>query len=376
MAADEEKTQAPSAHKIQRAREEGNVSKSPEFAGFFILLIGLGLMFLLLPFWVEGTQRIYHHINQLMLLDVDRRLLGNLMLSIGLEVFFMLAPLFLVLMITGVIANVAQFGLLLSPKAIKPKISKINPITGIKNVISLKKILDGFMITLKVFVAFIVGFAVFVSFFDELPSVSMSGLYGQIMWFRQKALILIGVLLILFFIMAVSDYLIKRYQYIKSLKMSIKEVKDEYKQYEQSPEVKAKIRQMQQKIANNRMMQEIPSASVVITNPTHYAVALRYSEKEIEKGMPPILVAKGIDELAIRIKSIAREYDIKIIENPPLARELYRQLDLNQVIPHDLFAAVGQVLSEVAYLEEREGKKKMSKILEIAGEKVAKERQI
>jgi flagellar biosynthetic protein FlhB len=176
--------------------------------------------------------------------------------------------------------------------------------------------------------------------------------------------------------MAVSDYLIKRYQYIKSLKMSIKEVKDEYKQYEQSPEVKAKIRQMQQKIASNRMMQEIPSASVVITNPTHYAVALRYSEKEIAQGMPPILVAKGIDELAIRIKSIAREYDIKIIENPPLARELYRQLDLNQVIPHDLFAAVGQVLSEVAYLEEREGKKKMSKILEIAGEKVAKERQI
>ncbi len=374
--ADEEKTQAPSAHKIQKAREEGNVSKSPELAGFFILLVGLGLMFLLIPFWIECAQRIFHHINKLIILDVDRRLLGNLMLSIGLEVFFMLAPLFLVLMITGVIANIAQFGLLLSPKAIKPKISKINPITGIKNVVSLKKILDGFMITLKVFVAFIVGFAVFVSFFNELPSVSMSGLYGQIMWFRQKALILIGVLLILFFIMAVSDYLIKRYQYIKSLKMSIKEVKDEYKQYEQSPEVKAKIRQMQQKIASNRMMQEIPSASVVITNPTHYAVALRYSEKEIAQGMPPILVAKGIDELAIRIKNIAREYDIKIIENPPLARELYRQLDLNQVIPHDLFAAVGQVLSEVAYLEEREGKKKMSKILEIAGEKVAKERQI
>ena len=272
-------------------------------------------------------------------------------------------------MVTGVIANIAQFGLLLSPKAIKPKLSKINPITGIKNVISLKKLLDGFMITLKVFVAFIVGFAVFVSFFNELSSVSMSGLYGQIMWFRQKALILIGVLLILFFIMAVSDYLIKRYQYIKSLKMSIKEVKDEYKQYEQSPEIKAKIRQMQQKIASNRMMQEIPSASVVITNPTHYAVALRYGEKEIEKGMPPVVVAKGIDELAIRIKGVAREYEIRIIENPPLARELYRQLDLNQAIPHDLFAAVGQVLQEVAYLDSLEGKNTMSEILQAAGAK-------
>ena len=169
--------------------------------------------------------------------------------------------------------------------------------------------------------------------------------------------------------MAVSDYLIKRYQYIKSLKMSIKEVKDEYKQYEQSPEIKAKIRQMQQKIASNRMMQEIPSASVVITNPTHYAVALRYSEKEIEKGMPPVVVAKGIDELAIRIKGVAREYEIRIIENPPLARELYRQLDLNQAIPHDLFAAVGQVLQEVAYLDSLEGKNTMSEILQAAGAK-------
>ena len=126
---------------------------------------------------------------------------------------------------------------------------------------------------------------------------------------------------------------------------------------------------MQQKIASNRMMQEIPSASVVITNPTHYAVALRYGEKEIEKGMPPVVVAKGINELAIRIKGVAREYEIRIIENPPLARELYRQLDLNQAIPHDLFAAVGQVLQEVAYLDSLEGKNTMSEILQAAGTK-------
>lgn len=369
--ADEEKTQAPSAHKIQKAREEGNVSKSPELAGFFILLIGLGAMFLLVPYWVEGSQKIFLHINELIVLDVDSHLLGNLMLSIGFEVFLMLAPLFLVLMITGVIANIAQFGLIFSPKVIKPKLSKLNPISGIKNVISLKKILDGFMITLKVFIAFIIGFAVFVSFFNELPGVAVSNLYGQIMWFREKALILIGVLLILFLIMAVSDYLIKRYQYIKSLKMSIKELKDEYKQYEQNPEIKAKIRQMQQKIANNRMMQEIPTASVVITNPTHYAVALRYGEKEMAKGMPPVIVAKGINELAIRIKGIAREYSIRIIENPPLARELYRQVEVNQVIPYELFAAVVEVLREVAYLESLEGKNTMQQFLQKARERNA-----
>ncbi|CUU38892.1 MULTISPECIES: flagellar biosynthesis protein FlhB [Helicobacter] len=371
MADDEEKTQAPSAHKIQKAREEGNVGKSPEFAGFFILLVGLGLMFLLIPFWVSSAEKIFLHISALMNLDVDSRILGNLMLGIILEVFIMLAPLFIALMATGVIANIAQFGFLLSPKAIKPKLSKINPISGFKNVISLKKLLDGFMITFKVFVAFIIGFAVFVSFFDELPSVSMGGLYAQILWFREKALMLIGVLLVLFFIMAVSDYLIKKYQYTKSLKMSIKEVKDEYKQYEQSPEIKAKIRRMQQKLAQSRMMQEIPSASVVITNPTHYAVALRYTQKEYERKMAPVVVAKGIDELAIRIKAVAREYGIRIVENPPLARAIYKQLDLNQTIPPELFGAVVQVLGEVARLDALEGKDSLSKLINTINSKSA-----
>ena len=333
MADDEEKTQAPSAHKIQKAREEGNVSKSPEFVGFFVLLVGLGLMFFLIPFWVQGSEKIFLYVNDLMNIEVDSKMLGNLMLSIVFEVFVMLAPLFIALVLTGILANIAQFGLLLSPKAIKPKLSKINPISGVKNVISLKKILDGFMITLKVFIAFIVGFAVFVSFFDELSSVSMSGLYVQILWFREKALILIGVLLIVFFIMAVSDYLIKKYQYTKSLKMSIKEVKDEYKQYEQSPEIKAKIRRMQQKL---------------------------------------VLVAKGIDELAIRIKAIAREYGIRIVENPPLARALYQQLDLNQSVPPEFFGAVVQVLQEIAELDALEGKMTLSDTIRKAQESAGK----
>lgn len=368
---DEEKTLAPSPRKIERAREEGNVSKSPELAGFFILLIGLGAVFVILPYWVECAQNIYIYINDIINVEADVGLLGNLMLSIGYEMLAMVAPLFVVLIITGVLANILQFGFLLSTKAIKPKFSKINPITGIKNVISLKKLLDGFMITIKVFVAFIVGFAVFVSFFDELPNISASSLYSQIMWFREKALILIGVLLILFLVMAVSDYLIKRYQYTKSLRMSVKELKDEMRQLEQAPEIRSKIRQMQQKIARSRMMQEVPNASVVITNPTHYAVALRYSQKEVDIGAPPILVAKGIDELAIRIKAIAREYDIQIIENPPLARELYRALDINQAVSPEFFAAVISVLNEVARLEALEGKNRVRKVVEAAQQKAS-----
>ena len=268
----------------------------------------------------------------------------------------MVLPVFLGLMIIGVIANVGQFGFLLSTKVLQPKLSKINPILGIKNVFSLKKLLDGFMITFKVFVAFVVGFVVFVGFFGELPTISRLRLYDQILWFREKALILIGILLILFFIMAVADYLIKRYQYMKSLRMSVKELKDETKRYEGNPEIKARIRQTQQKMARSRMMQEIPSASVVITNPTHYAVAIRYQDEDVDLGMAPRVVAKGVDELAIRIKAVAREYEIRIIENPPLARSLYAMTEVGGFIPHDLFRAVSEVLQQVAWLDHLQGK--------------------
>lgn len=255
----------------------------------------------------------------------------------------------------GVLANVGQFGFLLSTKPIEPKLSKINPVTGAKNLFSLKKALDGFMITLKVFIAFIVGFVVFLGFFGDLPTVSRFRLYDQILWFRDKALILIGILLVIFAVMAVADFMIKRFQYMKSLRMSPKELKDETKQYEGNPEVRSRIRQMQQKIARTRMMQEVPKASVVITNPTHYAVAITYTDEYVDMNLPPRVVAKGIDELAIRIKALARESGVRIIENPPLARALYAMVEINDFVHPDLFRAVSEVLKQVAWLNHLQG---------------------
>ncbi|RDU54803.1 flagellar biosynthesis protein FlhB [Helicobacter sp. MIT 00-7814] len=362
--ADDEKTLAPSQHKISKAREEGNVSKSVELVGFFVMLCGLALIFFMIPFWVSGCENVFRHIASFFVVEeFDKQELLKLFLELLLEVFKMVAPVFIGLMIIGVVANVGQFGLLLAPKAVRPKLSKINPVTGIKNVFSLKKLLDGFMITLKVSIAFIVGFVVFISFFGELPTISRLSLYQQVLWFREKALILIGILLILFFAMAVADFMIKRYQYIKSLRMSVKELKDETKLHEGNPEIKARVRQMQQKIARSNMMREVPNASVVITNPTHYAVAVRYSDEELDKGTPPLIVAKGIDELAIRIKAIAREHNVRIIENPPLARQLYALAEVGTYIPEDLFIAVSKVLQQVAHLDSLQGKETLAKTL-------------
>ncbi len=356
MAADDEKTLPASQHKLRRAKQEGNVGKSIELVGFFVMLVGLALLFFMLPYWVDGCRNIFAYTASLFSLpEFSSQELLLLSATLGLEMLKMILPIFLGLVVMGVLANVGQFGFLLSTKPIEPKLSKINPVTGAKNLFSLKKALDGFMITLKVFIAFIVGFVVFLGFFGDLPTVSRFRLYDQILWFRDKALILIGILLVIFAVMAVADFMIKRFQYMKSLRMSPKELKDETKQYEGNPEVRSRIRQMQQKIARTRMMQEVPKASVVITNPTHYAVAITYTDEYVDMNLPPRVVAKGIDELAIRIKALARESGVRIIENPPLARALYAMVEINDFVHPDLFRAVSEVLKQVAWLNHLQG---------------------
>ncbi|PAF49518.1 flagellar biosynthesis protein FlhB [Helicobacter sp. 12S02232-10] len=353
MAEEQEKTEAPSSHKIQKAREEGNVAKSPEIVGFSGLLIGLLSIFVIFPFWLKHFEEIYKQALEWMRMDFTTENVFNLFLGLLGNILMMILPVFLVLIIAGIVGNIAQFGFLLSTKAIVPKLSKINPITGMKNLFSVKKLLDGMMITLKVFVAFGVGFFVFAGFLGDLEHIALFNLFDQMLWFRNKALILIAVLLFLFFVMAMADFIIKRRQYIKSLRMSKQEVKDEYKQQEGNPEVRAKIRQMMLKNSMSKMMGAIPSANVVVTNPTHYAIALRFKETD----PAPVVVAKGIDHLAIRIKGIAREHDIEIIENPKLARELYKEVDIDAPIPKILFEAVAIVFAQVAKIQQTKGKK-------------------
>lgn len=360
MANDEEKTQAPSSRKIAKAREEGNVAKSPEVVGLFGLIVGLVFIFWFFPYWLKGCQEVYIQvigaINHPMSIESVLNLMFSLIWRGGLLIF----PILAMLMIAGILGNISQFGLLFAPKVILPKLSKINPITGIKNVISLKKMLDGMLIALKVFLAFGIGFLVFLSFFDEIASMSRLDVFAQMIWFRNKVLLLIGVLLALFVCLALIDFLIKKRQYIRSLRMSKKEVKDEHKQQEGSPEIKQKIRQIQMKISLNRMMKNIPSASVVVTNPTHYAVALRFSKEDRDRFGVPVVVAKGVDHLAIRIKSIAREHEIEVIENPPLARELYARIEVDHPIEDDLFMAIAALLKEVMRLEQLQGKNRFT----------------
>ena len=265
----------------------------------------------------------------------------------------LLAPIFASLMIAGIVANIFQSGFLLTTKAIQPKLQKLNFISGLKNLISMKKLLDGFLITFKVLTAFVIAFFVFLSFIKELTTISLFPVGEQMIWFKDKALILIAILLTFFLIMATLDYFLKRYQYYKSLRMTKQEVKDEFKNQEGDQQNKGKIRSLMFQAAKKRMMQNIPNADVVVTNPTHYAVALRYDNT---KEKAPRVLAKGVDFLAQKIKEIAKEHKIPIIENPPLARALYKDVDIDKEIPQSLYQAMVKVLIKVRNINDEKKK--------------------
>ncbi|CCB80812.1 flagellar biosynthesis protein FlhB [Helicobacter bizzozeronii CIII-1] len=351
--AEEEKTELPSAKKIEKAREEGNVAKSIEVVGFLGLVASFACVFAFFSSWLDGFKDMFRQSLHWIKLDFTPHNLHVLGWELLKDLLWILLPFLFVVALVAFLANVLQFGFLFSPKAIAPKLMKINPINGFKNLFSLKKLLEGALITTKVFIAFILGFVVVYWFAQELGGVAKINFKAQLLWFRDKALWLIAILLFLFLVASILDFFIKKRQYINSLKMTKQEIKDEYKQQEGNPEVKNKIKQLMLKNSMSKMMAAIPSANVVVTNPTHYAVALRFEEND----PAPVVVAKGIDHLAIRIKGIAREHEIEIIENPQLARQLYKEVDIDEVIPKMLFEAVAIVFAQVAHLERMRNQK-------------------
>ena len=350
----DEKTELPSEHKKQKAAKEGNVGKSQEVVGFSALFLGLGTIFLLFPSVVERIKRIFSYTIELKFENFTIENMTNLALFIMQEGLIIVVPIFIILLIAAIASNVAQFGFLITLKTIIPKFSKLNAIKGIKNVISMKKLLDGLLITFKVLLALSISLLVFASFMRELPNIGLANLFTQLAWIKNKILILSGILLGLFALLAMVDFLIRRRQYINDLKMTKQEVKDEYKQLQGNPQIRARIRQTMRKMYSKNLLSNVSKASVVITNPTHYAVALKFIPYE---DIAPIVVAKGTDLLAIRIKEIARKNNIPIREQKSLARELYRLVEIDDYIPEELFKAVSEIISSIEEITSQFNKK-------------------
>jgi flagellar biosynthetic protein FlhB len=344
MADDLEKTEEPTPKKIEDARKEGNVPKSAETSGFVVLFVAIIVIIFYLKYITYYLEKFYMYYTSFIGVEITKNVVIELVIHSALNFFILLAPLFGAVMLAGIIGNVMQFGFLFTTKPITPSFEKLNPIKGIKKLFSFKTIVEGIKMTLKVAVAFGVGSWLFYKFLEEIPKLELMSFLEQLKWFEDKAIIIISAMLAVFLVFAAIDFIYQRYTYKKSLRMSKQEIKDEYKQTEGNPEIKAKIRQLQREMAKKRMMSEVPKADVVITNPTHYAVAIRYDKTQ---DQAPKVIAKGVDNLALKIKEIAREHDIMIVENPPLARELYKLVDVDEVIPQKLYKAVAEVLAFV-----------------------------
>ncbi len=344
MADDQEKTEEPTAKKIEDARKEGNVPKSQDTSSFVTLVIAIGAFFALFPYIKDRMFNLYRFVQSYIGTDFDKNDVHILMITIFREFALMVLPLAAIVALSGVLAALMQFGFLTTTKPLIPDFKKIDPIKGLKNLVSMKKFIEGIKIIVKVTLVMTLAYYYLLDFTTELPSVVFFSIYDQLEWLKSKALILIAVMLMLFLGLALFDLFFVRYNYFKDLKMSKQEIKDEYKQMEGDPQVKARIKRVQMEMSKKRMMSDIPSADVVITNPTHFAVAIRY---DTEKENAPKIIAKGVDHLALKIKEIAREHGVQVIENPSLARELYKKCEIDETIPEALYKAVAEVLAFV-----------------------------
>jgi flagellar biosynthetic protein FlhB len=344
MADDQEKTEEPTDKKIEDSRKEGNVPKSQDISGVFSLFFAILAILMLFGFMSDRIFHLTRYLFDLQGMVLTQESMIDIAMTIMFEFLLVVLPLAIVVALSGIIGGVAQFGFLFTTKPLVPDFKKLDPIKGFANLVSVKKLIEGAKITFKALATMGTGFIFFFYFIQELPTVALFPLIDQLDWVKDKVIIIALVMLLVLAVFAIIDLVIVRKQYFDKLKMSKQEIKDEMKNMEGDPHIKGKIRQIQMEAARKRMMSEVPNADVVITNPTHYAVAIKYDN---EKHRAPVVIAKGMNNIAVQIKKIARENGVHIVQNPPLARSLYAEVDLEKPIPEALFAAVAEVLAYV-----------------------------
>ncbi len=346
-----EKTEEPTAKKKQDTRKEGKVPKSKELSSGVELIA----LFLILKFWVghmgENFMKLFSEIYEKIpayttywngrIVREDYKILIN---NVYVKLLVQLLPFFVVGIVIAVGVNMLQFKFQISTKPLKPKFSKLNPISGMKRMFSKDKIVELIKSIAKIV---LIMFMVYTTVKDDW--VYLVKFYGMPL---NQAIEAIGNIVInmglkislVFMIVAFVDLIYQRRKFNNDIKMTKQEVKDEYKNAEGDPQIKGKIRSKMREASQRRMMQDVPKADVVITNPTHFAVAIKY---DASTGSAPIVLAKGADYVAQKIKEIARENQVEIVENKPLARMLYANVDVGQEVPPELYQAVAEVLAMV-----------------------------
>ena len=350
-----EKTEEPTSKKLSDARKEGQVAKSREITNAFELLA----LFIILKFWTAHMgelfvglfKNIYTQLPEYIKMydgSIQQITFRAIFIRAMYSVLMLILPILLIGFAVAFVCNIVQVKWKVTTKPLKPKFSKLNPASGIKRIFSINSLVELIKSILKIS---IIVYAVYSYLKKNAPSIFL--MYGlslnQGIMQIGNLVINLGFRIALFYmIVAVMDLVYQKVKFKKDMKMTKQEVKDEYKDQEGDPKVKSKQRQRMMEASRRRMMQALPEADVVITNPTHYAVAIKYDPELYDA---PYVVAKGSDYLAQKIKEVAREHNIEIVENKPLARMLYANVDIGSIVPPELYHAVAEVLAFVYHLQ-------------------------
>mgnify|MGYP003629630548 CR=1 FL=1 len=336
---DSQKTEDPTSKKLEDARKKGQVPVSKE-VGNFMLLFGGGLVLMMLgPSMAEAVRDL-----SLGFIDVSRAGMPILFKDVMLGMLWVLGIPFVLLVFFAAAGHLLQNGLVVAVDRIEPKPEKLNPLKGLKNQFSMKTMVEFVKNVSKLLLVGVVLTLVImpelvdVELYPQIPlALTLERLYDMIV-------ILLIATISLTAVIAGLDFAYQRYEFNKQMKMSKQEIKDEYKQTEGSPEIKAKVRQIRMQRAQQRMMSNVPDADVVITNPTHFAVALKY---DIDTMGAPMCVAKGQDNIALKIREVAEENGVTVMENPPVARALFATVEIDQEVPPEHYKAVAEIISFV-----------------------------
>lgn len=340
-----DKTEDPTPKKKRDARKQGNVAKSSEVNTAMTFLAILLIAYTMPDFInVELKNFLVNSFRNDFSTTMDENIIKMLMIRFTISFMKIILPICLIIMIFGILGNLIQTGLMFSGESLKPKFSKLNPISGFKNMFSLKALGNLVKSIAVIVVLLILGYSFMNKNFEGLiksGDIYTPYLFDTIIELIKKLLSSISLAVV---IISIIDYGYQRYTHNKELKMTKQEVKEEYKQMEGDPHIKGKIKQKQRQMATQRMMQSVPSATVIVTNPTHISIAIRY---EKGKDTTPVVVAKGADVIAFKIRELAKSHDIPIIENKPLARLIYKEVEIDQEIPEEMYKAVAEVLVAV-----------------------------
>lgn len=351
MAEDQdERTEQATDARREEFRKRGQVAQTKELATALVFLVAAALIYGLSRYFFKNILEIFQYVYADQFIQtIKSGTIIELLPFVGTRLFFLLGPIFLITLVIGVAAQVIQTGFLQIEDAMQPDLNKLNPLSSLGRIFSLKGVNELFKSILKMTIVFLSIYFLLKSEFKQIPYLSGYTLEQIVKYLGQVIFKLFMGTGIFMLVLAVADYFFQRWQIEKEMMMTKQEIKEEHKSREGDPLIKARVRKIQRELAQKKMMSEIPKADVVITNPTHIAVVLKYSDK-----LPaPQLVAMGADYVAEKIKAIAKEHNIPVIENKPLARTIFKTMKIGQVIPRELFVAVAEVLSYVFRLKRK-----------------------